>query len=148
MMKFRLSTEVYLWALIYFAATTLFHWRLTPDLTILFYLIGAIIGLHLIELMERIFGGSSSPFRNVLFQAVLTVLTLFVVTSSGSRLGAGVVLFLNLRYWYLQYKEFYQKKTLVSWFGQNTPLTEKNQQTYLMILTAIFILETFLFILI
>lgn len=147
-MKFRLTNELYLWALLYFVATTLLHWRLTPDLTILLYLTGAVIGLHLLEVMEKVFGGPGSPFRSVLCQATLTVMTLFVVTSSGSRLGAGVVLFLNLRYWYLQYNEFRQKKTLVSWFGQNTPLTEKNQQMYLYILTAIFLLETILFILI
>lgn len=149
MQKYILPINLYLWSIAYFLLTVLLRWQLHPDLTILLYLLGSLIGLHLLEVLEVIFGETDSPFRTVFTQAVLTFVTFFVITSSGSQLGSGVVLFMNLRFFYLQFEEYSRTKSLTSWFGKMTlPLPEKNTRIYLYLLVGAMVFETLIFILV
>lgn len=113
--KYILDKKVYGYAVVFFLLTVLTHWRLSPDRNILLYGIGAILGLELLEFIEVAVNITPSPFRTVLAQALVAVLTMFVLTSSNIMLGKGVVLFLNLRYLLLQQAELNEKKNLASW---------------------------------
>ena len=146
MEKLRLSKKTYLWALGYFLLTTLCKWRLSPDLTILLYYAGGLIGLHLLEITETMMKLEKSPFRTVFFQVILVILTFFVVSSSASRLGSGVVLFFSLRLLYLQIEAF-KNQTFGLWFPvAYSQLTKTNHRYYLYFISFIFALETVLFI--
>lgn len=147
--KLRLSNQEYIWALFFFLVTTVLHWQLHPDITILFYYFGAVIGLHLLEIAEAIFKAPISPFRTVLMQLVVIIVSLFVITSSASRLGAGVVLFLNWRYFYLQHSQYLTQHNLASWFGNiKTSDMIRTEKSYLILICTALIVETVLFVLI
>ena len=146
MKRFLLDKKIYLWTLVYVFVTVLMHWRLHFDVIIGFYILGIAIGLHLLEIIETILKFSQSPFRTVLAQAIVTVMTLFVLTSSRFPLGKGVVLALNLRYLFLQFKELQINHNLDSWFA-GINLNIKNQ-TYIYIVYSVFLFETLLFVII
>ena len=150
MKNFQLNKDVYIAAFIYFIATAVVKWLFHPQLlSIVLYALGALVGLHLLEVEERVFGGDSSPFRTVLAQFVLTVMTFFVITSTNSYIGAGLVLFLNLRYLHLEYSQWQKNKSLASWFQViSIPLTKQNEKTYLYVFLGIFTLESILFLII
>lgn len=156
-----LLLQTYLWAGIYFSATALLHFRFKIDIQWLLYLTGAIIGLHLLEYVDYLVKQSPSPFRTVHAYIAVSIVTLFVLTSSRTSLGAGVVLFLNLYFYLSVRQEFLEKGTLVSWFRlpfkdtiQNTPVaivqpvdsaTFKNYSNLMLLLLCI---ETLIFVLI
>lgn len=149
-MKFPfLSSRLYIWAAAYFLITTLIHWRLTIHISIIWYALGAIIGLHLLDLLEQfIFSAKTpletSPLRSVVVQGVVTIVSLFVLSSTAYAIGAGVVLFLNMRLLELQYRQWQKTKSLASWF--NSPsIPSQTQQRYMRLLIALFIAETFIF---
>ena len=149
MSKLRLSNSVYVWALVFFLVTTVLRWRLHPDITILFYYVGAIIGLHMLEIAELIFKAPVSPFRTMLMQLVAIIMGLFVLTSSDSRVGAGVVLFLNWRYFYLQYSQYLAQHNLTSWLGNiKTIDMVRTEKIYLTLICIALIIQTVLFVLI
>lgn len=146
MKRFVLESELYLWGVIYTSLTVLLHWRLHFDATIIFYILGVAIGLHLLEIIESFLSLTQSPFRTILAQCIVIVMTFFVLTSSRFPLGKGVVLGLNLHYLFLQMRELKINKTLEKWFtGVNIPV---KYSTYLNIVYLVFLLETLLFILI
>lgn len=147
--RFRLSNKTYLWSLGYFIVVVILRWRVQPDISILFFYIGGLIGLHLLEIAEAIFVSPIAIFRTVLMQAVLTLLTLFVVTSSASRLGSGIVLFFSLRYILLQHADIVEGRSLASWFkGINISFSPSWERKYLYLVTSLLTLETILFILV
>ncbi len=146
MSKWRLANDLYLWAIIYFGVTTILKWGLAPQLQILLYLTGAVIGLYLLDILEKLFKTPITVLKTVYTQAILTVATVFVLTSSGSLLGSGVVLFINMRYWYLQYRQWVETKSLASWF--TAVPQQATQRNYLYAVGIVFGIETLLFVLI
>ncbi len=145
MKRFILPVELYVWTSIYLLITSLLHWRLQFNLLIPVYIMGGFLGMHLLEMIETLLKLPNSPFRSVLAQILVTVLTFFVLTSSSFPLGKGVVLTLNLRYLYLQLTEFQKNRSLDSWFQGMGAI---NHKSYLYVLYGLFLVETALFILI
>ncbi len=144
MKRFILETKVYGWAIIYTILTILLHWRFNFAFDIGAFIVGAVIGLHLLEIIEALLNLPKSPFRTVIAQGLVTLLTIFVLTSSRLYIGKSVVLLLNLRYIYLQQDEYKRQKSLEKWFSG---ITDRIQpRSYLIILYIIFLFETLLFI--
>lgn len=149
MLKPLQDRELYIWAIIFFVITTVLHFRFQFNLGILWYGVGALIGLHLLPMMELALKTEPSPLRTILAQIVIVPLTFFVLTTSVFVLGKGVILFLNLVFVYLQYKEFKTKGSFVNWMRQLQMLPPPaKQQFYLYIIATIFIVESLLFILV
>lgn len=148
MPKWKIDPEVYLWGVAYFLITALLHWRITFDYSMLLYLVGAVIGLHLLEILETLYGGASSVFRSVISQALLTIVALLFLTSSTNRLGQGVILFLNLRFFYLQYKEFIRTKSLASWGFPDVLSKKENATNYVSLLMILLAVEAIIFVLV
>lgn len=137
-----------IYALLVFGLTTLLHWGLKPNIGILLYLAGAIIGMYLLDAAEKIVG-QPSPFRSALVQVILWILAIFGLTSSAGFLGRGVILFINLRLLYLQLAEFKEQSNLDSWFANiNINLNPSRTKTYLYIVFIVFIIQAILFILV
>ncbi len=148
MQKYILENKVYAYSVGFFLVTTIFHWRLTPDLGIILYWVGALLGLHLLEFLETAVKMTPSPFRSILSQAIITILTIFVLTSSSNPLGKGLVLLLNLRYLWLQQQEMKEKGNLASWGQSLLAMDEVVSRNYLRLLWVFMGLETFIFILV
>lgn len=146
MANFRLPSEIYTWSLFYFLLTVILRWKLQFDMSILLYLVGAVFGLYLMELAGKVMGIMPEIFRTALMQIIIGITTIYVLTSSDSRIGQGVVLFLNLRLLHLQYRQFTATKSLLSWFGQSLVITESSQKLYLSSIVCLFLLESFLFV--
>jgi len=142
-------------SLVYLLSLTLFHWGIKPSLEILFFLAGGALGVYFLDLADLIFKMSAfdntqakpSPFRNVLFQSPLAVLSLFVLTSSGSLFGTGLVLTLFLGILIDQREELGQSNSLQSWFSViKTEILASTQKLYFWVMVGIFIFLSFLFI--
>ena len=146
-MKWLLSKQTYFRASIYFLITAVIHFRFAFTLNWLFYLGGALIGLHLLEFVEYIVKFSPSPFRTIFAQGVVAVVTFFVLTSSRNNLGAGLVLFLNLYFYTAARSEFLTKRTLESWFLMLQNTNEASYKNYINLVLVVFCIETLIFIL-
>lgn len=138
----------------YFVVTSLLKWRFKPDLSLFFYLGGALFGMHLLDLFEQFVFAPQianeqkfiSPLRSMVVQLLLIPVTFFILTSTKSLVGAGCVLFLNLRFLDLQYLAKQDGK-LSSWVGKFTQ-SGVNLTHYLRLISAVFIFQTVIFILI
>ena len=143
--KYLLPTKLYLWVVVYFILTVLLHWRWQVDIGILIYAIGAVVGAHLLKFVEATVNMTPSPFRNLVALIVLTVLTIFVLTSSAMPLGRGVVLFLNLHFLYIISEEYKQNHDLGSWLPM---IPVGNHRTYYFLFWVVFVVESLLFVLV
>lgn len=79
-------------------------------------------------------------FHKAYFQAIFFVLTIFVITSSGSILGRGLVLAFCLHLLIDQIREFRKTGNINNWLS-NLPISlDKSQQKYYLIAVAILVL--------
>lgn len=130
------------------------RWKLQPKLEIIFFLAGGLLGVYFLDLAEAIFkfGGADASidrpaFKNVLFQVAFVVLALFVVTSSGSLFGTGLVFAMYLGMLISQYQQLMATGNLNSWFWPiKTEIEFKNQRIYFLVVIGIFILLNLLFV--
>lgn len=146
MQKLLLPLDQYLWALVLFVITVLLKWQLKLDISIALYLVGAVIGIHLLNVLELVYGEGRGVFHSVIAQGLITIVALLFLTSSTNRLGQGVVLFLSLRYFFVQYQEFHKTKSLSSWGFPSTLSIKSNATNYLTILLTFIVIESVIFI--
>lgn len=75
--------------------------RLRFDTTFLFFWIGGLLGTEFLPLAENIFQHdlklSKPVFHTLIFQAILVVLSFYVLSSSESLFGIGFVMVMNLQ---------------------------------------------------
>lgn len=131
----------------YVVAVALIKWQIAPPITALWFVAGAVFGTYFMDIAEVFFNLSPSPFRTIVFAAAYIVVSLFVVTSSGSMLASGLVLslFLTLVLW--QVGEWQVHRNLNSWYRMvAVPVTAATQGWLLVGFIAVFLIETWLFI--
>lgn len=111
------------------------------------YFTGAILGVYFLDAAEAFFRLAPSPFRSIVFMAAFAVVSFFVVTSSGSYVGSGLVLSLYLSLLLWQIGELQITGNLNSWYRMiaGAP-TVKQQKWTLVAFVVIFLVETYLFI--
>jgi len=150
-------TEVFLgkivFTLIYLLSLTFLRWRMNFKGEILFFLGGGILGVYFLDLAEAIFkrgvgeSGAPSSFKNVLFQAIFVPFSLFVLTSSGSLFGAGLVLSIFLNMLFEQGKELKATGNLNSWFRIiKRDFSLGTQRFYFLLMLGIFVFLSSLFV--
>lgn len=94
-------TSHFLLTIIWLAAITIFHWDWR--LNLVWFWVGGLAGTFLPDLERLLYreplllSPQKPPFRNVLFQAVLFVCAFYVITSSASFLGKGLVMAASLQ---------------------------------------------------
>lgn len=133
--------------LIYLLIIVLLHWKFRPDLQSLFFLGGGVLGVYFLSLADLIFKISPSPYRNVFFQAAFAVMALFVLTSSGSLFGNGLVLAVYLSMIMDQTSELKGKGNLNGWFSLiKKEIKPAAQMTYFCVINIVFILLNLLFV--
>lgn len=134
-------------SLLYLLLVVFLKWRLQPAPAILWFGIGAIVGIYFLDLAELFFKLSPSPFRSIVFQVLFILVSFFIITSSGSALAAGLVLsiFLTLIYW--QIEEWRRLGNLTSWYTMIAgPIPLAVQWRLLVVFVVFFLTETYLFI--
>src|SRR3989304_8189632 len=103
-------------SLVYLFLTGLVKWKLTPAASSLWYLFGGVTGIYFLDAAEAFFHLTPSPFRSVIFQALFVVVSLFVVSSSGSLFASGLVLILYLTLILIAVGELRMVGNLDSWY--------------------------------
>lgn len=132
---------------IYLFAVGFLKWRMAPTIETLWFVIGGAIGIYFLDGAEVFFRLSPSPFRSIVFSAVFVIVSLFVVSSSGSTLASGLVLslFITLILW--QVGEWRVRGNLNEWYRMVAgPVSATMQRWGMVLFVAIFLLETYLFI--
>ncbi len=164
-LNIKTDKKLFIATLIYLAILILMRWRLSPKLDIFFFLAGGILGVQFLELVETIFKDLSakkslepvlveqgnipgrSSVKNVLCQSVFVPLSLFVITSSGSLFGTGLVLSISFSMLYWQWQEYNTTGKIASWLWViKTEIDQKTQQIYLAIMGVLFIFLSMLFV--
>lgn len=131
----------------YLVIAALLKWKIYLPIGSLLYLAGGVIGVYFLDIAEDFFKLSPSPFRTVLFQGLLAVATIFVVTSSGSMLASGLVLTLSLTLILWQVGQWRLSHDLGSWYRIIAkPVAVKTQQWILGVFVFLFFVETWMFI--
>jgi len=132
----------------YLLLAGILKWNIHPNFSSLTFIIGGLLGIYFLDIAEVFFSLQPSPFRSVVFVAGLIIVSLFVITSSGSMLASGLVLslFLTLLLW--QIGEWELHKNLSDWYRMiSGTVSNKTQQWILWATALIFIVETLLFVL-
>lgn len=140
------STEAIL-ALLYFILVGFLKWHLAPTLDTLFFFTGAVLGMYFLEIAEAFFHLSPSPFRSIVFGAGLLIVSVFVITSTVSMLGRGLVLSLSFTLIFWQLNEWRTTGNLKGWYSMvSGPISYDVQRWILAGFIFIFFVETFLFL--
>jgi len=111
------------------------------------YFAGAMIGVYFLDGAEAFFAITPSPFRSIVFMTGFAVVSFFVVTSSASFIGSGLVLSLYLSLLLWQIGELQVTGSLASWYRMAAGVPSTAGQRWVLIaLGAIFFIETYLFV--
>jgi len=143
MKQLLLPIKWYVVSSIYLLIIILFHWGLHPAIGTLVFVIGGFIGLFILDATELAINVEPSPLRNMLTQFIIIVLAFFVVTSTQTNLGSGVILFLSLRILIGQWQDFTRDRNITSWLPQ---IKTEQHQIYLIIISLLQIFATLFFI--
>lgn len=133
--------------LVYILLLYILRWNIHPTLEALWFVIGSIIGMYVLEIAEEFFHLNPSPFRSMLFVGLFSLVSFFVLSSSGSLFASGVVLslFLTLLFW--QIGEWTTVHHLHRWYAiLADPVAPRTQLMVLIITILFFVFETVLFV--
>lgn len=131
----------------YLLSVVLWKWLLHPSFDAVWFVIGGGIGIYFLDAAEQFFALNPSPFRSVVFQALFAVVAFFVVTSSTSVMGSGLVLSLFLQMILWQVGEWKLTGNLHSWYRMVAgTLDARTERVILVVSVIIFLVETYIFI--
>jgi hypothetical protein len=131
----------------YLIGIGLAKWFIHPPLGALWFILGGIIGVYLLDAAEIFVSINPSPFRNIVFAGSFVVVSLFIVTSANSMLADGLVLSLYLSMLLWQIGEWQVAGNLTSWYRMVAgPVTVSLQRWGMIIFGALFLVETLLFL--
>lgn len=122
-------------------------WHIKPVPAGLWFLGGGFIGMYFIDIAEALFHIHPSPFRSVVFEALLAITSFFIVTSSSNAFASGLVLsiFFTLILW--QTDEWSVSHNIDSWYRMVAgSATTSVQWRGIVIAVIIFFINTVLFI--
>ena len=123
------------------------RWRLSPDLSTVFYLLGGLAGVYFMDFADLVFDIHPSPFRSIVFILFFGVVSFFIVTSSGSMFATGLVLSLYFTLFLLQAEEWQEFKNLNSWYTLVKEAPSVKMQQWIVLGTALLlVVETLIFI--
>lgn len=131
---------------IYLLLTTILKWP-SFNTNIFWYAFGGLFGVYFLDIAEAFFHLTPSPFRTVLFLGAFLVVSIFIITSSGSFIAKGLVLSLYIQLLLLQFGEWRMMKSLSGWYRSvSPPVPVRFQMIGLYIFAILFFIETLLFI--
>lgn len=124
-----------------------FKWFIHPPLDALWFILGGLIGVYLLDAAEVFVAINPSPFRTIVFAGAFVILSLFVVTSANSMLANGLVLSLYLSMLLWQLGEWQIAGNLNTWYCMvEGPVSLSFEKLGMIIFGTLFVVETFLFL--
>jgi len=133
--------------IVYLFAIALLKWFIHPTLATALFAAGGVVGIYFLDVAEAVFHLSPSPFRSIIFFVGLSIVLLFIVTSSGSFVASGLVLslFITLLLW--MGKQLMQEGNCASWYTMIAMQIDIPTQRILFgALVSILLLGSFLFL--
>lgn len=132
---------------IYIVILGFLRWKLTPDITMLYYALGGLLGVYFMDIAELIFDIRPSPFHSVVFLALFAAVSFFVVTSSGNLFAIGLVLSMFFNLLFSQVNEWMIRHDLSSWFTMVDASVSPRIQFWIMAATGVvLVFESVIFI--
>lgn len=132
--------------LIYIILVTLLRWRFQIPLDALFFAIGGVIGVYILDIAEAFFAITPSPFRSIIFEVSFAILSIFIVTSTSASMAAGLVLsmYLGLIFW--QVGQWQIAGNLNDWYRMVSEPVAVNVQWWILLgFIGLFGVVTFIF---
>lgn len=134
-------------SLAYLALIAFLKWGISPPIDALYYGGGALLGIFFLDIAEVFFNLSPSPFRSIVFAVGFAIVSFFVVSSSDSLVGKGLVLSLYLTLLLWQLGEWQLRGNLESWYRMIAGSVSVQAQQWLLIgFVVLFLVETYLFV--
>ncbi len=134
--------------IVYFFSMLFLKWQLQLPFEALWFFIGGILGIFLLDIVEEFFKLKPSPFRTVLFGIVLFILTIYIVTSTKEYIAKGISISLLLTLLLLYVDEWRSHHTTKEWFFLLFEATSTMLQRSVMYAFSIgLIIVSFLFVL-
>lgn len=133
--------------MVYLLIVAFGKWTIHPTVDTVQFLAGGLLGMYFLDAAEVVFNVSPSPFRTIVFVALFAVVSLFIITSSGSMLAIGLVLsvFVTILLW--QTGEWVLIKNLNTWYRMLAdPVPVSVQRIILYLSGIVFLIETIIFI--
>lgn len=131
----------------YLVGIGLLKWFIHPSLDTLWFIIGGVIGVYLLDAAEVFVATTPSPFRSIVFAGAFVILSLFIVTSANAMLADGLVLTLYLTMLLWQIGEWQITGNLNAWYRMIEGQVSIPRQKWGMIIFAVlFVVETLLFL--
>lgn len=129
----------------YLLFVMMIKWLFHPSLDALWFFLGGILGMYFLDAAELFFALHPSPFRSIVFGTLFAVVTFFVVTSSTSVIGMGLVLSLYLQLLLWQVGEWNMVGNLNSWYTMVAgPVSLSAQRSVFAVSVVIFLVVTYL----
>jgi hypothetical protein len=122
-------------------------WTIHPTIATAFFVAGGLLGVYFLDFAEVFFRLNPSPFRSVVFAGAFVLVSLFIITSSGSMFSSGLVLSLYLSLILWQVGEWQIQGSLATWYRMIAgSISIQTQRLLLVGFMAVFVIETLLFI--
>jgi hypothetical protein len=122
-------------------------WFIHPPLEAVWFILGGVIGVYILDAAEVFVAINPSPFRNIVFVGAFIILSLFIVTSTNSMLADGLVLSLYLSMLLWQFGQWQITGNLDSWYRMvEGPVSVPRQKWGIVAFAAMFIVETGIFL--
>jgi len=133
--------------IVYFFLVIFAKWQLHFSLDALFFFLGGIISIYLLDIAEEVFPVTPSPFRTMLFVTGLGVIGFYIITSTREMIASGLALGLMANIFLFQVSEWKLRKNLDYWYQVflGNVSTDK-QKIGLLFLGIVFLLQTILFV--
>jgi len=131
----------------YLVVVAFLKWTIHPTVGTALFLVGGLLGVYFLDVAEVFFHLNPSPFRTIVFVAAFALVSLFVVTSSGSMITSGLVLsiFLTLVLW--QVGQWQIQHMLTDWYRMVNGVVSPQVQVWILYGTIVlFAIETLLFV--
>lgn len=137
----------FLFSLGYLLLTGLIKWGIHPTTGTALFVVGGLLGIYFLDIAEVFFHLNPSPFRSIIFVIAFIIVSLFIVTSSGSMVTSGLVLSLYVTIMLWQIGQWQIQHNLTDWYRMvNGTVSLKTQEWMLYGTIGLFIIETLLFV--
>lgn len=131
-------------AIVYAVVMVFLKWGTELTFDAVFLVVGILIGLVLLDVVDSLFPSAKPLLHSVVGAVIIGIAGFFVVTSSGSILGSGVVLSLLLRVLSEQITEYMATGQIMSWFA--TKQSVLVQQLTMVVSMTMLLLFSYIFI--
>lgn len=134
--------------LAYLTLIAFLKWGIPPSTDAIYFAIGGVVGIFFLDIAEVFFNLTPSPFRTIVFVAGFAVISFFVISSTDSLLGKGLVLSLYLTLLLWQLGEWQVRGNLESWYRMVAGSVRVATQQWITFgFLVLFLVETYLFVL-